>query len=182
MWRRVALLVSSIAGASAWPMAARAGCESDADCKAGRVCQAGACAEARCTKDRDCPGDAVCNGGGCQALGGRAPAMLRAPNYPLAIAGGVIAGAIYMVGIPVTAAIGGDNGGAATGEMAIPLFGPFIVAATEPITNTQGVALGASAVLQAVGLTMLVIGLATDRDVLAGPVHVGADGRLALSF
>jgi hypothetical protein len=68
---------------------ARADCESDDDCKGGRVCQAGACgagckldkecpgdqtckaghclARAACAHDKDCPGDQICSGGRCSA-------------------------------------------------------------------------------------------------------------------
>jgi len=38
-----------------------AGCQSNSDCKGGRVCRQGACAVANsCDSDRDCPGDLVC--------------------------------------------------------------------------------------------------------------------------
>jgi hypothetical protein len=43
------------------------GCASDAECKAGRVCVAGACQDAagNCANDRDCPGDLICDSGRC---------------------------------------------------------------------------------------------------------------------
>lgn len=166
------LLIALLAALGLRPLAAQAECASDNDCKLGRVCQAGSCAERSCTKDAECPGDAICEASRCQLRGGpvarpATPLERRETNLPLAIAGAIVWGGTFLAGIPVTAAIG-DNG-EATGLMAVPLMGPFLVAALEPITNEQGVALGAAAVFQAVGLTMFIIGLATERTVVDAP-------------
>lgn len=166
------LLLASLVALSLAPREARADCASDSDCKLGRVCQAGSCAERSCSKDAECPGDAICEAARCQlrgapALRPAAPLERRETNFPLAIAGAIVWGGTFLAGIPVTAAIGSN--GEATGLMAVPLMGPFLVAALEPITNEQGVALGAAAVFQAVGLTMFIIGLATERTVMDAP-------------
>ena len=167
------LLLALLAALSLSPRSARAECASDNDCKLGRVCQAGSCAERSCTKDAECPGEAICEASRCQLRGVPAAARPATPlerretNLPLAIAGAIVWGGTFLAGIPVTAAIGDNE--KATGLMAVPLMGPFLVAALEPITNEQGVALGAAAVFQAVGLTMFIIGLATERTVVDAP-------------
>jgi hypothetical protein len=77
---RAALLVSVAFLLS--PLAARAaGCDSDADCKTGRVCLAGRCTAKPqgCSKDSDCPGELVCEQGLCTAAGeGSAASRQRA--------------------------------------------------------------------------------------------------------
>lgn len=149
------------------PRLAWADCSSDADCKAGRACQNGVCTARGCSKDTECPGLAICERGACSSLS--AP-VRRETNTPLAIAGTIVFGVVYLAGIPVTAAIG-ENAEAA-GLMALPIFGPFLVGALEPISNAQGVALGAAAVMQAVGLTLFIVGLATERSV-SEPANLG---------
>ena len=42
-------------------------CATDAECRAGRVCRAGACTTPVCAKDVDCPAPQICEGGACQA-------------------------------------------------------------------------------------------------------------------
>jgi hypothetical protein len=61
---------------------AAGGCASNADCKGGRVCQAGACAEPpkACEKDTDCPGEQICNDRHCANPG--KPAAAAAPPAP----------------------------------------------------------------------------------------------------
>lgn len=55
-------------GLSFLPTVAQAGCLSDDDCKAGRVCDDGRCRAApACAADRDCPGELVCEEKVCRA-------------------------------------------------------------------------------------------------------------------
>src|SRR5262245_43629548 len=87
----------------------------------------------------------------------------REPNTALVLAGGLVAGTVFLAGIPITQVIGKDS--EATALMMIPLAGPFIVGAIKPVSNAQGVALAAAAVAQSVGLTLVIVGLLTDHAV-----------------
>jgi hypothetical protein len=65
---RIFLMALLLAGA-AW-----ADCEKDSDCKGGRACVQGKCAERKsCFKDADCPGDQVCESSRCVAPSGPLP-------------------------------------------------------------------------------------------------------------
>jgi len=65
------------------PNNANTGCQSQADCKAPRVCQAGQCREAgSCQRDTDCPGQQVCEGGRCAERTPPAPAPAPTPAEP----------------------------------------------------------------------------------------------------
>ena len=46
---------------------ALAQCQSDGDCRAGRVCREGNCVDLKCTKDIDCPNDGICDFGKCKS-------------------------------------------------------------------------------------------------------------------
>lgn len=49
------------------PAVAHAGCFSDDECKAGRICEEGRCQNARpCSVDRECPGEFVCEARVCR--------------------------------------------------------------------------------------------------------------------
>jgi len=59
---------------------ARAGCERDSDCKAGRTCLEGKCIRG-CSKDADCPGELVCQDGRCSGeQAAPAPTPTAAPT------------------------------------------------------------------------------------------------------
>jgi hypothetical protein len=59
-----------------------AGCESDGDCKAGRVCLSGKCSAKpkSCTKDSECPGDLVCEQTRCVLPPGDTGAAVSTPS------------------------------------------------------------------------------------------------------
>ncbi len=64
---------------------AAGGCSSNADCKGGRVCQSGACADPpkACDKDTDCPGEQICNARHCaNPAKGAPPPAPAAPAPP----------------------------------------------------------------------------------------------------
>ena len=65
-WQRLRVLLALASGLSiAYAVRAWA-CDSDDDCKAGRVCRRGSCAgKDSCDDDMDCPGAKVCEQGKC---------------------------------------------------------------------------------------------------------------------
>jgi len=91
---RQSLLAGLVAGLMAQVVAARSGyaCNTDADCKGDRVCEAGKCVSPsvgagpmagpmRCQQDKDCQGNDVCENDVCVGAGGSAaaaPAMTPA--------------------------------------------------------------------------------------------------------
>jgi hypothetical protein len=92
------------------------------------------------------------------------------PITELIIAGTAIAAGIYVLGIPVTLGIDvGLDGDAddVSAFMAIPLVGPWVAmgASQQPDIEDYYGPLIASGVLQAGGMTLLVIGAALRRDV-----------------
>jgi hypothetical protein len=181
--------------------AARAQCAADHECKGDRICAAGRCLAplgVGCAKDVDCPGDLVCSDGYCadaataatpdpgadivaaQAPSPAAPvpvavttggaplelaseAAPREPIVGLLIAGPVVWGVTWLATIAATVPLS-DTDGEAIGYSAVPLAGPWIMIGaldTAPYTP----ALAVSGLLQAGGLTMTILGAAIRRDV-----------------
>jgi hypothetical protein len=62
-----AALVALVAAGASLPAAARAQCETDTDCRYGRVCQEGRCTYPAnaCERDVECPEGAICESGRC---------------------------------------------------------------------------------------------------------------------
>jgi hypothetical protein len=76
---RILLCAALLAGA------ARADCEKESDCKAGRACIAGKCVDRKsCFKDADCPGDQVCETSRCVAPSGPPSGWGTKPSAPSA--------------------------------------------------------------------------------------------------
>jgi hypothetical protein len=69
---RAAAVALALAVISFWARDARAQCESDADCRYGRVCRDGECMSMQraCQRDVDCPEGQVCESGTCMAAVG----------------------------------------------------------------------------------------------------------------
>ena len=63
------ILGAALVASAMWSAQAFAACATNEDCKHGRVCDNGECAEpvVHCSKDRDCEGDNVCVSGTCAA-------------------------------------------------------------------------------------------------------------------
>ncbi len=61
---------------------AGAQCTSNADCRGGRVCRDGRCANPACTKDTDCAGNLVCMNGACVVPSRGAPPPTAAQGQP----------------------------------------------------------------------------------------------------
>lgn len=88
----------------------------------------------------------------------------------LYIAGPIVFGAIYAIGIPlaagISAAAGADDPGAHAGVMAIPIAGPFLEAGgvVDEESSEGAPALVAMGVLQIAGITMTILGLTIRRE------------------
>lgn len=180
---------------TAWNAAA--GCETDDECKGDRVCVEGACTaptSAGCSSDVECPGDKICAQGHCTlpsppAAQAEAPAVpsppaaaVRGGDTPppppplppvterrgilgLIIAGPIVLGVSWLATIGVTAGLDAD--GDLIGMSAIPIGGPWAMIADDR-TSEYTAALAVSGILQAGGLTMLILGVAIQRDVVVG--------------
>ncbi len=174
-----------LATALLWSQLARAQCQNDTDCRAGRVCRDGACSDRGCTKDLDCPGSGVCQNGACQV-----PAVSPATSVSPASATGPVA--VYprqverrgilglwlpgLIGetltlattIIVTAGVADSSvRGEALGYSCIPILGPFIMLGNPGGLDTreyQG-ALVASGILQIASTTLLIVGLVVKHQV-----------------
>jgi Cys-rich repeat protein len=144
------------------PGAASAQCTSNADCKGGRICQAGRCVDVeatRCGKDTDCPGDQVCRAGACGAAA--AP-----PPLPAAVPGAAPAGRAAAVVLP-------------TASLSSPRYAqPTVVSSVDPgWAFTAGILGTVSAVLVlSTGIGAEVVG---DDDTEAA-IGIGATGALIL--
>lgn len=57
------------------------GCQSDVECPAGNICNAGRCGPAECMKDEQCPQDKDCVRGRC--IGSTKPPKVEGPPCPL---------------------------------------------------------------------------------------------------
>jgi hypothetical protein len=173
---------------------ARAGCDTDNDCKGDRICVESACAApppASCSKDVDCAGDQVCSDGFC-ALSTPAPSPEPAPPAP------AVAPAPAAPLAPAAPAVApGADTGETKGILGLIIAGPIVLGATwlTTIGATAGLggsgkaigyaatpvigpwmiigedagdytaALVASGLAQAGGLTMLIVGLTVQRPV-----------------
>lgn len=172
-------------------------CQSNSDCKTGRVCLRGVCSTAVCTKDSDCSGDNICEGTTCQApagVSGRTdpqrpvppPALRSKVDGPpqtesitwLWATGTVAASVTYLMTIGLGAALSQDSvRGQAIGYLMIPVLGPFVLNASD-IRNPQYAGpLIASGVVQLASVTMIVAGLVMQRPVasISYSFGVGAD-------
>lgn len=222
----------TVAAALGWASDARAQCASDAECKGGRACRAGACVTP-CETDNQCPGAQVCDNKQCVAPGqtgvvpgspgpaqppaqpppwaapgpGQPPPPWAAPaagprqvgerveKQPikgLAIAGGVVLGAVWLLTISITAAINVSLDSSRTeqniGFSAIPVAGPMVILGTDSGADDYAPALIVSTVLQSSGLIMLVTGLSIRREkripvyATVGPVRPeGAKSALSIA-
>jgi len=168
---------------------ARAGCGSDRNCKAPRICVAKVCVAPECTKvkkckagfecaagrcaklgacanDMDCPGQETCEQGRCvidtmSEVGGpsyaeaaRFSAMIDDSGSKSLVPWGVgVLGTVWLTTIVTTATLNGS--GDQVAASAVPLLGPLLFGES----NGRDGLLALSFVGQAVGLTMLIVGL-----------------------
>jgi hypothetical protein len=161
---------------------AHAQCANNSDCRAGRVCAPnGECVEQACSRDVDCPNEGTCEAHVCKPAATstpppNSPYTLARPTHHashgiagLYISGAVILGVIWMTTVGVTAGVAQDPGrGEAIGYSAIPLIGPWVMMASNIDTHSYTMPLVLSGVLQAGGLTMIILGATlhrgSDRD------------------
>src|SRR4051812_49017307 len=61
--------------------AALADCESDSDCKGGKVCRQNQCVREACYRDMDCPADQMCSAGACVPAPSRDAPMPTGRSY-----------------------------------------------------------------------------------------------------
>jgi hypothetical protein len=172
---------------------AAAQCADSTDCRAGRVCNKGRCLEVSCTKDADCPGVAICESKVCRppptesaappAPSAPAAALVvrpePAPPPPppafrterrripaLYITGPAALGAAWLITIGVTVAVSSPKDvGQATSYAAIPVFGPWVMMASNLKTSDYTGPLVFSGVIQAAALGVTIAGIAVRRDV-----------------
>lgn len=167
---------------------ARAGCESDAQCKGDRICEDGTCVEPPApvapAPEAPPPEPVV--------VPPPPPAPAIAPSYPpqpdtwqprterkgilgLIIAGPILLGVTWLTTIGVTAGL--DSDGDIIGYSAIPIAGPWVMMADDR-TSDYTAPIAVSGVLQLGGLAMLIIGVSVKRDV---PIEHGDPIELELT-
>ena len=186
---RASVLVLVIAGAllssTAW-----AQCTSNADCKGGRACQAGACVDASCSKDTDCPGNQICRAAKCTMPAGAASAgtvrlqtrTVKESITWLWVTGLVVWGLDYLTGIGVAAGTSCDSErGKALGVMLIPIAGPFVLKGVNecPLADDYAAPLIVAGVFQIIAAAAFVAGLVLKRDVQVPVLSLGEGPRAA---
>lgn len=187
-----------------WQSPAWAQCRNDMDCRGLRVCSQGSCTYAKCTMDVECPNNGVCVQNQCRATavtpGTSAPAptvqkvrrrrlrkgrpqktipdgeyrTIRRPINGLWIPGVVILGVSYALGIGITSGADDDF----VGLSAIPLAGPFIIAAQKDnrqLRDIRGISI-LTGIVQLASLTMTTLGLAIKRTRYI-PLYTLSDGE-----
>ncbi len=107
------------------------------------------------------------------------------PRTGLVVAGAVLFGVGWLVGGAITVAIDAADDGevsGASGFTFIPLAGPWIDLATQELTGGQAAGILAQGILEVVGLTMFIVGLAARREVQVPTAFIGdgADQRATL--
>jgi hypothetical protein len=173
----------ALASALLWSHPVQAQCQSDTDCRAGRVCRDGTCGDRGCTKDLDCPGSGFCQDGGCQIPVVRPSSAVnpetvlprqveRRGILGLWLPGLIVEALTWMTTIGVSAVVSDASvRGEAVGYSCIPVLGPFIMLGNPGGLDTrdyQG-ALVASGIVQIASTTLFVVGL-----VVKHPVEVTA--------
>jgi hypothetical protein len=164
---------------------ARAQCTSNADCRAGRVCnKSGACVALACSKDIDCPDNGTCEAGTCKTAAQSTPALAPAePKYrvettsmpALWATGLAIFGSAWIATIAVTAGVSDDNvKGRATGFVSIPVAGPWVLLGSNIDTHSYTAPLVLSGILQGAGLALTITGFAIRRERRVPVVSLGA--------
>ena len=92
----------------------------------------------------------------------------RQPIKGLAIAGGVVLGAVWVLTIGITAVINVSLDSSRTGQnigfSAIPVAGPMVILGTDSGADDYAPALVVSTVLQSAGLIMLITGVSIRRE------------------
>ncbi len=167
-----------------------AGCTRDVDCPPGQVCEQGGCVVQGGPVAPAAPAPlvpAVPPAGyampGAQPYAPFSPVLgYRTEQRPLtavAIGGAIMLGASWLLTIAVTAVLSDPAvAGRFIGYAAVPVVGPWIILTDPDFETGYAVGVVVSGLIQAAGLTMLIVGLAARRTVQVPVTTFGTGPRV----